>query len=102
MTAIQRRSIQYSQNFLKSRHLVDELLDKCDIGLNDIFYEIGPGKGIITERLAQRCRQVIAIEKDPLFVDALRAKFALTANIRLHEGNTCGSGQRNAPAATAS
>ncbi len=87
MTAIQRRSIHYSQNFIKSRYLVDELLDKCDIGLNDIIYEIGPGKGIITERLAQRCRQVIAIEKDPLLVSTLRAKFALTANIRLHEGN---------------
>jgi len=87
MTAIQRRSIEYSQNFLKSRYLVDELLDKCDIGLNDIIYEIGPGKGIITERLAQRCRQVIAIEKDSLLIDALRTKFAVTANIRLHEGN---------------
>ncbi len=87
MAAIQRHGIQYSQNFLKSRYLVDELLDKCDIGLNDIIYEIGPGKGIITERLAQRCRQVIAIEKDPLLVDALRAKFAVTHNIRLHEGN---------------
>jgi 23S rRNA (adenine-N6)-dimethyltransferase len=87
MSAIQQRSIVYSQNFLKSRYLVDQLLDKCDINLNDIIYEIGPGKGIITERLAQRCRQVIAIEKDPLLVDALRPKFAVTANIRLHEGN---------------
>jgi 23S rRNA (adenine-N6)-dimethyltransferase len=64
MSAIQRRSILYAQNLLKSQYLVDRLLDKCDIGLNDIIYEIGPGKGIITERLAQRCRQVIAIEKD--------------------------------------
>lgn len=87
MTAIQRPSILYSQNFLKSRYLVDELLDKCDIGLNDIIYEIGPGKGIITERLAQRCRQVIAIEKDARLVDALCPKVAVTANIRLHEGN---------------
>lgn len=87
MSAIQRRSILYAQNFLKSQYLVDQLLDECDIGLNDIIYEIGPGKGIITERLAQRCRQVIAIEKDPVLVDALRRKFAGTANIRLHEGN---------------
>lgn len=87
MSAIQRRSILYAQNFLKSQYLVDQLLDECDIGLNDIIYEIGPGKGIITEQLAQRCRQVIAIEKDPLLVDALRLKFAGTANIRLHEGN---------------
>lgn len=87
MTAIQRRSIQYSQNFIKSRSLVDELIDKCDIGPNDIIYEIGPGKGMITECLAQRCRQVIAIEKDSLLVNALRTRFAMTTNIRLHEGD---------------
>lgn len=87
MTAIQRRSVQYSQNFLKSRSLVDKLINKCDIGPDDIIYEIGPGKGVITERLAQRCCQVIAIEKDSLLVNALRARFAMTANVRLHEGD---------------
>ena len=87
MTAIQRRSVQYSQNFLKSRSLVDKLINKCDIGPDDIIYEIGPGKGVITERLAQRCHQVIAIEKDFLLVNALRARFAMTTNIRLHEGD---------------
>ncbi len=87
MSAVQRRSILYAQNFLKSRYLVDQLLDKCDIGLNDIIYEIGPGKGIITERLVQRCCQVIAVEKDPLLVDALRRKFTGMASIRLHKGD---------------
>lgn len=81
------RSILYSQNFLKSRCLVDRLIDKCSIGPDDVVYEIGPGKGIITERLAERCRQVIAIEKDPLLADALRVRFAGTANIRLHAGD---------------
>ncbi len=87
MSAIQQRSVLYAQNFLKSRHLVDQLLDRCNIGLNDIVYEIGPGKGIITERLARHCRQVIAIEKDPQLVAALRSKFAGIGNIRLHEGD---------------
>lgn len=87
MSAIQQRAIQYSQNFLKSPYLVDQLLDKCHIDPNDIIIEIGPGKGIITERLAQRCRQVIAIEKDLILVDALRRKFAGTPNIKLHQGN---------------
>lgn len=87
MTTGQRHRIRYAQNFLKSQHLVNKLLDKCDIGLDDIIYEIGPGKGIITERLARRCRQVIAIEKDTLLVDDLQLKFAMTANIRLHAGD---------------
>src|SRR5690349_18944670 len=87
MSSLHQRRMLYAQNFLKSRCLVDRLLDTCAIGPDDIVYEIGPGKGIITERLAQRCRQVITIEKDPLLVAALRSRFARTANVRLHEGD---------------
>ncbi len=87
MSAIQRRSVFYSQNFIKSPSLVDYLLDKCNINANDIVYEIGPGKGIITERLALHSRQVIAIEKDPGLVEALHLRFAGTTDIRIHCGD---------------
>lgn len=87
MTAIQPRSIDYAQNFLKSRSLVERLLDRCDIGPADVVYEIGPGKGIITECLAQRCHKVVAIEKDPVLADALRARFSGTTSIQIHEGD---------------
>jgi len=87
MSSLRQPNLRYSQNFLKSRCLVDRLLDKSALGPDDVVYEIGPGKGVITERLAQRCRQVIAIEKDPLLVAALRSRFARTANVRLHEGD---------------
>lgn len=87
MTAMQPRSVHYAQNFLKSRSLVERLLDRCDIGPNDVVYEIGPGKGIITECLAQRCRKVIAVEKDPVLVGVLRARFGGTANIQIQEGD---------------
>lgn len=87
MTAIQPRSMQYAQNFLKSRSLVERLLDKCDIGQHDVVYEIGPGRGIITEHLAQRCRRVVAIEKDPVLVGALRSRFARIASIKIYVGD---------------
>ncbi len=87
MTAIQPRSIQYAQNFLKSRSLVERLLDKCDIGPDDVVYEIGPGKGIITECLAKRCCKVIAVEKDPVLVGVLRSKFIGTGNVKIQEGD---------------
>ena len=85
MTVIQPRSIHYAQNFLKSQSLVERLLDRCDIGPDDVVYEIGPGRGIITACLAQRCRKVVAIEKDPVLADALRSRFSSTANIKIHE-----------------
>ncbi|HEU5200372.1 MAG TPA: rRNA adenine dimethyltransferase family protein [Ktedonobacterales bacterium] len=87
MSSLRQPNLRYSQNFLKSRCLVDRLLDTSTLCRDDVVYEIGPGKGIITERLARRCRQVIAIEKDPLLVAALRPQFARIANIRLHEGD---------------
>jgi 23S rRNA (adenine-N6)-dimethyltransferase len=83
MSAVQQRSVLYSQNFLKSPTLVCQLLDKCDIGSDDTVYEIGPGKGIITELLARRCRQVVAIEKDAQLVDTLRSRLTGSTNIRL-------------------
>lgn len=87
MSSIVRRSILYAQNFLKSSCLVDSLLDRYGIGPGDMLYEIGPGKGIITECLARRCKQVVAIEKDPQLVAALRRRFANTPNITIHEGD---------------
>ncbi len=87
MTTIQPRSIDYAQNFLKSRSLVERLLDRCDIGPNDVVYEIGPGKGIITECLAQRCQRVVAIEKDPTLARALHFRYANRDNIQIHEGD---------------
>lgn len=82
-TPSQRTRIALSQNFLKSGRLVDKLLDLTTIENRDVVIEIGPGRGIITERLARRARQVIAIEMDPLFVEELRTRFAHTANVTL-------------------
>ncbi len=45
--------------------------------------EIGPGRGVITESLAARCRQVLAVEKDPLLVEELRLRFAAAGNVAL-------------------
>ncbi len=87
MPAISQRSVLYAQNFLKNPCLVDHLLDRCKIGAGDIVYEIGPGKGIITERLASRCRQVVAIEKDLQLVEVLRRRFAGAPNVTIHEGD---------------
>lgn len=83
MAKSQRTRIALSQNFLKSGRLVDKLLDFTTIDNHDVVIEVGPGRGIITERLARRARQVIAIEMDPLLIEELRARFAYTANITL-------------------
>jgi 23S rRNA (adenine-N6)-dimethyltransferase len=87
MSSSFRRNIFYSHNFLKDPCLVVSLLDKSQIGHDDVVYEIGPGKGIITEQLALRCKQVVAIEKDPRLSALLLQKFAGMPNVTLHEGD---------------
>ncbi len=82
-----RQSILYAQNFLKDSSLIASLLDKSSISSDDAVCEIGPGKGIITEQLALRCKQVVAIEKDPYLSTLLLQKFADKPNVTIHQGD---------------
>jgi len=77
----------YSQNFLRDARLVDHLLDDSTVGRDDLVLEIGPGTGTITERLAARCRQVVAVERDPALVRRLRRRFVAAPRVAIHEGD---------------
>lgn len=80
-------SILYSQTFLRDPALAASLLDKCDIGACDAVYEMGPGKGILTAQLALRCKQVVAIEKDPRLAELLRRRFGSWPHVTIHQGD---------------
>jgi 23S rRNA (adenine-N6)-dimethyltransferase len=84
MSSPLRPSIGYSQNFLRDHRLVASLLDRCCLEREGTAYEIGPGTGIITEQLALRYQQVVAIEKDPYLATLLRRRFADTPNVRIY------------------
>ena len=75
--------IALAQNFLKSSKLVRSLLSASSIISDDIVYEIGPGRGIITAELAQIARKVIAIEKDLALVGGLRRRFQDVENVEI-------------------
>jgi 23S rRNA (adenine-N6)-dimethyltransferase len=51
-------TIKYTQNFLINKHLVEELINKTDISSQDFLIEIGPGKGILTEALKKKAKNV--------------------------------------------
>ena len=87
MPAAQRRSVVYAQNFLRSRHLVDHLLDQSSVAADDLVVEIGPGRGVITERLAARCRQVVAVEKDPVLAHQMGHRMGGVGNVAVFEAD---------------
>ncbi len=87
MSSAYQQRIFYAQHFLKDPCLIASLLDRSTIGPDDVVYEIGPGKGIITEQLALRCKRVVAIEKDPRLATRLLQQFAARPHVTIHEGD---------------
>lgn len=79
--------LQYSQNYLHSTRLVEDLLEKSIIGKEDCVIEIGPGKGIITEQLGRRCRKVYGIEYDFYLYEKLKHRFSDFGNVEIIHGD---------------
>ena len=52
------------QNFLLDAGLLERLLDLAGVRDQDNVLEIGPGAGVMTALLAERCRRVLAVEVD--------------------------------------
>ncbi len=60
------------QNFLASSDVASHIIDSAEISSEEKILEIGPGLGILTFQLADRAKEVIAIELEPVFADHLR------------------------------
>jgi 23S rRNA (adenine-N6)-dimethyltransferase len=82
-----RKRIAYSQNFLKDKALIANLIAKSAITTNDVVYEIGAGQGIITEELLKRSRKVVAFEIDENLFRILARKFTGNKSLDLIHGN---------------
>jgi len=81
------RELWQSQNFLKRPEFVADLVGKTDITRSDFVVEIGPGRGTITQELAKRTNEVIAVEVDPKLAASLKASFQGTTNIKIIEAD---------------
>src|SRR5690349_23001892 len=55
---------RFGQNFLIREELAERIVEHAHLKPDDVVVEIGPGAGALTPRIAQRVRQVIAVEKD--------------------------------------
>ena len=62
------------QHFLRSNRLAVELVDSAGLTRDDLVLEIGAGSGRLTRELARAASHVIAVEVDPRWARALRAR----------------------------
>jgi 23S rRNA (adenine-N6)-dimethyltransferase len=79
--------IEHSQNFLHDRSLVQRLVVASSVSPDDLVIEIGPGHGVITRALLERCGHVLAIEKDPRLVRQLVRRFGQSPRLTLFAGD---------------
>ena len=63
------------QNFLVNKGILDKIIRAAELDKNDTILEIGPGEGILTEKLAEKASKVIAVEKDRRLIVPLQEKF---------------------------
>ncbi|MDP1846035.1 MAG: rRNA adenine dimethyltransferase family protein [Candidatus Moranbacteria bacterium] len=63
------------QNFLTNKHIAEKIVESANLSSSDNVLEIGPGKGILTELLAQKAGRVLAVEIDSELIKTLKKKF---------------------------
>jgi len=68
---------KFGQNFLIDTRVLERIIDAAEITKEDCVLEIGPGIGTMTQYLAERAGEVIAVEIDkmliPILADTLSA-----------------------------
>jgi 23S rRNA (adenine-N6)-dimethyltransferase len=83
--AVQRRVL--SQNFLVDRRAIEGLVDGSGVTDGDLVLDIGAGNGLISQALARRGAQVLAIERDPALAERLRARFSTWPSVTVMEAD---------------
>jgi len=71
-----RPTKKLGQNFVHDPNTVRRIVATAELGPDDVVLEVGPGLGSLTLALLPACRQVVAVEIDPVLAARLPATAA--------------------------
>lgn len=74
---------KFGQNFLIDDHILTKIVDAAEITPNDLVLEIGPGIGTMTQYLAERAREVVAVEIDKALIPVLNDTLSSYSNVTI-------------------
>lgn len=74
---------RFGQNFLTSPTVAEKIVNAAELQSTDTVLEIGPGKGVLTSLMTDRCRKVWAVEIDHRLVETLRIMFGQNEKIKI-------------------
>ena len=75
------------QNFFVAPSIFSKLSDYASLGKADVVLDAGAGFGFLARFLANRCKGVVAVEKDPRVTAVLREQLRGLANVTVIEGD---------------
>ena len=78
-----RANKELGQNFLIDDNVVQKIIESANINRNDFVIEIGPGLGVLTNRLLDKSNNVIAIELDKKMVNVITDRFKERENLEI-------------------
>jgi len=78
---------RFGQNFLIDHGIIRDIVSSIHPQRDDQIVEIGPGKGAITQLLADSCDNISVIELDRDLVPWLKVKFERHANFQLFQAD---------------
>lgn len=73
------------QNFLVDPNMCNRLVDALGATRADTVLEVGPGTGVLTERLLTRAGKLIAVETDRMLAEHIRKQFGADERLQLIE-----------------
>jgi 16S rRNA (adenine1518-N6/adenine1519-N6)-dimethyltransferase len=87
MSATRRPIKSLGQNFLVDRNIVDKIIRCAHIGPDDSVLEIGPGRGALTEHLAERAGRLVLVEYDHALAAGLAENYRNEPRITVVDGD---------------
>jgi 16S rRNA (adenine1518-N6/adenine1519-N6)-dimethyltransferase len=75
------------QHFLNDRRILGRIADALQLHGTETVLEIGPGRGALTDILAERAGRLIAIEYDRALAALLRERYARRGNVLIAEAD---------------
>lgn len=71
------------QHFLIDKNICSKIISELHLNKQDFLLEIGAGNGVLTEIIAEKAKEVIAIEIDKNLADFLKKKFFKKRNVKI-------------------